>query len=480
MNHRIFRIVLAVFAGIGAAAAQSQTQPQSQLQPVQPDTLPIVRHELSIHVGGGFSSLLSMPKAGKNKLAGGFDFGVGYTYFFTKKWAVSGGVGAAFFNGKYALSQFADSYEQINNLPVNDGTLDLFDGVSEFTYSYTAYNYTEKQYLALLTIPLLLHFETKATEKDKFYAALGVKVGLPLSAIKYRNNVGTLHASGEIPDGSIFSGPDYMGFGDFSDRGSKGRIKQPKTAFFVSAEAGMKWALNDEWSLYTGAYLDYGINKIVEPDKEHFIEYNADYFGNDANLHPSGLLVETPKGEAFVGKEAPVSVGVRVALAFGKKPPRAATILPPPVEPPVSPKPSVDKATKERLRVERLTDVRRLQEPINFEFDRSDLLLASRTALDKEIIYLKRQLDEKIRVLKKYPDLQVRIEGHTDNIGTAEYNVILGKDRAEVVKAYMLEKGIPAKIIVEVVSKGASVPLVPNTGEENRRKNRRVVIVVAN
>ncbi|GHT54213.1 hypothetical protein AGMMS49982_18520 [Bacteroidia bacterium] len=424
--------------------------------------------------------MLSVPKAGENELAGGFDFGVGYTYFFTKQWAISGGVGVAFFNGKYALSQFAESYEQINHAPVNDGTLDLFDGVSEFTYSYTAYNYTEKQYLALLTIPLLLHFETKATEKDKFYAALGLKVGLPLSAIQYQNNVGMLHASGEVPGTEIYSGPDYMGFGDFPDRGSKGRVQQPQTAFFISAETGMKWALNAEWSLYTGAYLDYGINKIVKPANEHFIDYNADFFGNDANLHPSGLLVETPKGEAFIGKEAPLSVGVRVALAFGKMPPRAVTIvpLPPPVEPPVSPKPTVDRAKRERLRVERLTDVKRLQQPINFEFDRSDLLLASRAALDKEIVYLKQQLDEKIRVLKKYPDLQVRIEGHTDNIGTAEYNVLLGRDRAEVVKAYMLEKGIPAKIIVEVVSKGASVPLVPNTSEENRRKNRRVVIVV--
>jgi outer membrane protein OmpA-like peptidoglycan-associated protein len=56
----------------------------------------------------------------------------------------------------------------------------------------------------------------------------------------------------------------------------------------------------------------------------------------------------------------------------------------------------------------------------------------------------------------------------------------LGSERAEIVAEYMLEKGIPNEVIAEVVSKSYTEPLVPNTSEENRRQNRRVVILVIN
>ncbi|WP_226995315.1 OmpA family protein, partial [Candidatus Symbiothrix dinenymphae] len=129
-------------------------------------------------------------------------------------------------------------------------------------------------------------------------------------------------------------------------------------------------------------------------------------------------------------------------------------------------------------RQQRIVDKARVQKPINFEVAKSDLLLASRAALDVEIRDLKSQLDEKITLLKKYPNWHIRIEGHTDDTGSQARNEILGQDRAETVKAYMIEQGIPAEIITETVSKAATEPLVPNNSVENRRKNRRVVIVI--
>jgi len=43
--------------------------------------------------------------------------------------------------------------------------------------------------------------------------------------------------------------------------------------------------------------------------------------------------------------------------------------------------------------------------------------------------------------MKDYPDLNVVIEGHTDNIGKAEYNKKLSQERADAIKKYMVEKG---------------------------------------
>ena len=79
--------------------------------------------------------------------------------------------------------------------------------------------------------------------------------------------------------------------------------------------------------------------------------------------------------------------------------------------------------------------------------------------------------------MKDYPDLKVVIEGHTDNIGTAEYNKKLSQRRAEAVKQYMVEKGIDANRIT-AEGFGFDRPIASNDTEEGRQKNRRVEAAV--
>ena len=70
------------------------------------------------------------------------------------------------------------------------------------------------------------------------------------------------------------------------------------------------------------------------------------------------------------------------------------------------------------------------------------------------------------------------ITGHTDNIGTSEYNQTLGFKRARTIQKYLESRGINAdKMILE--SKGKDQPIiVDQTTEEGRAKNRRVVITI--
>lgn len=72
-----------------------------------------------------------------------------------------------------------------------------------------------------------------------------------------------------------------------------------------------------------------------------------------------------------------------------------------------------------------------------------------------------------------------RIEaiGHTDTVGSAAYNMGLGKRRAEAVKAELIKNGVPAHII-ETISKGKSDPLVPTADGVREPQNRRVQIVL--
>lgn len=78
--------------------------------------------------------------------------------------------------------------------------------------------------------------------------------------------------------------------------------------------------------------------------------------------------------------------------------------------------------------------------------------------------------------LRLNPEKGMTIIGHTDNLGTDEYNLDLGLRRARSARAYFQELGVEADI--EVESQGEKRPVAPNDSDENRQKNRRVNFVL--
>ena len=105
-------------------------------------------------------------------------------------------------------------------------------------------------------------------------------------------------------------------------------------------------------------------------------------------------------------------------------------------------------------------------EDVHFDFDRY--------SLRPEAV---RSLDEAIRSLQENANLRIEIEGHTCNIGTAEYNLALGERRATAVREYLASRGIGADRL-RTVSYGEERPKHDNAREETRRLNRRAALVV--
>ncbi len=87
-------------------------------------------------------------------------------------------------------------------------------------------------------------------------------------------------------------------------------------------------------------------------------------------------------------------------------------------------------------------------------------------------------LDVAAEQLRACTDLQVSVEGHTDFIGTDEYNQGLSERRANSVKDYLVSKGIPATQM-RTVGYGESRPIAPGRTDEDRAQNRRVELVPA-
>lgn len=84
-------------------------------------------------------------------------------------------------------------------------------------------------------------------------------------------------------------------------------------------------------------------------------------------------------------------------------------------------------------------------------------------------------LDNIIKIMKEYPQSRYTVYGYTDDTGPAHYNFNLSKQRAASVKEYFVKNGIAADRL-ESAGFGEQNPLYPNTGEANRKMNRRVEI----
>jgi peptidoglycan-associated lipoprotein len=105
-------------------------------------------------------------------------------------------------------------------------------------------------------------------------------------------------------------------------------------------------------------------------------------------------------------------------------------------------------------------------EDVYFDFDRYSLRPEAT-----------RVLDEAIATLQANPELNIEVEGHTCNIGTAEYNLALGERRATAVRDYLTSRGIGTNRL-RTVSYGEERPKYDNSREETRRLNRRAAMVV--
>ena len=87
-------------------------------------------------------------------------------------------------------------------------------------------------------------------------------------------------------------------------------------------------------------------------------------------------------------------------------------------------------------------------------------------------------VDNLLEQLKKdNKNVYIEIQGYTDSVGSDEYNMKLGQDRAESVRRYLAGNGIPLHRM-STISYGESRPIASNNTRDGRSKNRRVVVLV--
>lgn len=167
---------------------------------------------------------------------------------------------------------------------------------------------------------------------------------------------------------------------------------------------------------------------------------------------------------------------VAFVVACSSKPPAAPPPAPTPapgstptvvtVEPVATPTPMPAPKDVDSIAGRSINELSGMLKPAFFDYDKADIRGDSRDVLATNATWL-----------KKYSSVQFTIEGHSDERGTAQYNLALGDRRANAAKDYLVSLGVDASRI-KTVSYGKERPFATGHDEDSWQKNRRAHFVV--
>ena len=422
-------------------------------------TSTIKAQEFNIKINGGPSGILYDSALGDAKLKTGFGIGLGYTYFISKHWGIVTGI-----EGQYSQNSFK----------LNEGTTftsyEIDDQGSAFEYRTIAKNYKEDQNFFSLAVPILLQYRTNLSTNTGFYLGFGAKALFP-GKLKAKANASEIQTSGYYPDlDLVIDNLPSHGFGKVSSWEDSVSVSL-SPSILLSVESGLSFKLKENLNLYTGIYFDYGLSDLVKKSQDsNLVTYNP----NEVSMIKANGVIGNEK---IVQKSNFLSAGLQVKLGFSLK---KKNQLPAPTE---SGSPTVQNTVP--VKVEQKTEIVAVEvtpkkeerispEDINFVKQPLGFATIGNTDLSPDILS---HLDEIAIILKKDKTSTLEVTGYTCNIGSNEQNLEVGMLRAKSVANYLQEKGIENNRI-HLKSKGQTDPLVPNTSEENRIKNRRVSMEV--
>jgi len=181
-----------------------------------------------------------------------------------------------------------------------------------------------------------------------------------------------------------------------------------------------------------------------------------------STVHIDPLLFGIGIGYRFGGHEQ-VALAAPPAPAPTPQAPAPAVAVAPPPPPPCN-APAGFKVDENCHIIEQSVIVR----AVDFEFNSTQLTAPAQQTLDGVA-----------NALQTQPELNVEIQGHTDSVGSAAYNLNLSQRRADAVKTYLVGKGVGASALT-AKGYGKAKPIASNDTAEGRAQNRRVAFEIRN
>jgi len=223
-----------------------------------------------------------------------------------------------------------------------------------------------------------------------------------------------------------------------------------------------------------GGHLSLGADYFITPN----IALNAEIRGlystlGDVRFKDASSLYNDNVVARYNPSNVSGFLGIRFFFGGAKEAsqPIAKEIAPEPVPPPPPPPPPVQemKAAPEAAATVEQKIIEKGRATLNVEFDTGKSIV-------KPLYY--REIEGIADVMKKYPELNIVVEGHTDNVRGEKYNLKLSQKRAEAIKKVMVKKFKIESARITPKGFGFSKPIGDNSTKEGRQSNRRVEAAV--
>ena len=410
----------------------------------------------------------------------GYGAGLGVQFFFTNHLGIGTGVGFACYQSHVLYKKIFVFEDMTDDDPLNMG--------KPYDLTLKLDNWKEAQKSYFLEVPLMLLYQKKWGSKENFgmYFGAGVKLQLPFLSNKFEvKKKSELEVTGYYPDFDLPIDPDLpdYGFGKNDELTYKGDFKM-KFGLSLSGELGILIKMGKRTDLMLGGYVDYALINMQKNNVEPFLIspqdgantiHPVEFVGD--NLQYNGLL-----NSASVVKAKPWAVGAKVGIRIKlgkvtekeeekkeneKKRPTEVIIVRDSVviQPVIIEVPQQQPILPIALAIADIPqeDMDILLEPIYFDLDKY--------VLKPEAIEI---LDRKVAIMKKYPQAELVVYGHTCDLASEVYNEKLGYNRAQAARYYIIRNGIKPSRITSI-TEGKRFPDTPNIDEDHRKMNRKAM-----
>ena len=477
----------------------------------------------SLYLGGGLAPFKYKPEYGSKKNELGYTLGLSYSYFFNFNNGFRIDASLNRFGSSLSLNNLETSTPSIDGDTDNDGVPDKFNLLTKYD------GLTEKQNALLIGAAIQYSYREDLNDKWNFIGSIGPKVEFMAKSESYVSE-GKYTTKGNYPQyGDDFILPVGPGFGTYTPKNKEDN--DLGIGVSILANLDFEYQLNKGFAIYTGPYFEYQVNSTKTNDKAALVSYEVNSPTNAESVYNTVLNSNT------ISKYNRYAVGVRVGinLDVGKnKNHRKAKKVSNYMQSANDLdsysdifRNAISKEKNDSLQnAKRIEELRRLlaqqlgkerQDSISEALRRAELArLAEEQRIKDSIenaknvgvimdIRTKQLTEDDLKVLTlplvfefgtaeltaqseenankmsevlaKYPTLKFQVTGHTCDIGSDEANIIIGFRRANAIKS-AFEKGGTSGENIKTFSRGKSEPLVPNINEDNRRRNRRVVVVI--
>ncbi len=476
------------------------------------DTIIYSKHLVSAYGGFGLSTLTYSPQFGDYNGGLGMNFGADYYYFFNNKWGISAGLNYSSYSSEFTMT--------------GQTAWDAVDSENEtFSLRGDWNGWVEEHNITTLGIPIMGRYRHHFNPKWSIIGGLGFKTAF-LLANSVKSTDGTVTLSGYYPRlNAHFEDIPYQGFMEHSYRVES--EFESSINLSAVAELGLNYYFNPAWAIFAGIYVEYGLTNLASGSDKPLISYESKTDTPNYNTVPASNVVSAENTLALGGK-------IGVLYDFGgakyvKKLNDEEAFRLAAIEALKNAelarekylRDSIDNANRlaeearqrelaaaaalaALLRQKQIQDsleqarLKHIQDSINAlktmgegkmivevktdklaPWEREILALPVEFALGSSTMTPESQVNaSKIgAMLATHPELKTSLTGHTCDLGAEDVNYRLGLRRANAIVKAFVTSGV-LKENLTTSSKGELEPVLPNTSEANRKKNRRVVVVI--